>query len=218
MKILRILSVFASFLLPGVVLAQAGLPAGPPSVDDSSQEVLSAAQEPTPEPPPPPPDPMELRGPMPPPGALAVSRPGRPHGMRLGAWWKNSEIVSKLQLSEEQVRKIEDTYLNHRLKLIDLRANLEKQEVQLEPLLDADRPDEGKVATQIDEITAARGRLEKENALMMLAIRRVLTVDQWKKLQTLDETHRTGGPVVLERRWRAHPPAGPASTPGPPEP
>jgi Spy/CpxP family protein refolding chaperone len=112
------------------------------------------------------------------------------HGMGFGAWWKNSEIVSKLQLSDDQVKRIEQAYLGHRLKLVDLRADLEKQELQLGPLLEADQPDEQKVASQIDQITSARGRLEKENAMMMLAIRRVLTVDQWKKLQSLREGPR----------------------------
>ena len=134
----------------------------------------------------------------------------------MGAWWKNSEIVSKLQLSEEQVKKIEQTFLDHKLKLIDLQADLEKQELRLQPLLDVDQPDEGKVGAQIDLITAARGRLEKENAMMMLAIRRNLTIEQWKKLQALREERRpralgfrTGGAVA--------PPPGDVPK-GPPEP
>ena len=111
-------------------------------------------------------------------------------GMGFGTWWKNSEIVSNLELSDDQVKRVEQAYLNHRLKLVDLRADLDKQELQLGPLLDADQPDEQKVASQIDLITAARGRLEKENAMMMLAIRRVLTVEQWKKLQSFGERRR----------------------------
>ncbi len=103
-----------------------------------------------------------------------------------GAWWKNSEIVSKLQLSDEQVKKISQTFLDHKLKLIDLQADLEKQELRLQPLMDVDQPDESKVGAQIDLITTARGRLEKENAMMMLDIRRWLSVEQWKKLKSLE--------------------------------
>ena len=113
-------------------------------------------------------------------------------GMGFGTWWKNSETVAKLQLTDDQVKKIEAAFYNHRLKLVDLRADLEKQELQLHPLLDADQPDEQKVAVQIDQITMARGRLEKENAMMMLGMRRVLTVDQWKKLQTMRDERRPG--------------------------
>jgi len=113
-------------------------------------------------------------------------------GMGFGTWWKNSETVAKLQLTDDQVKKIEAAFYNHRLKLVDLRADLEKQELQLRPLLDADQPDEQRVAVQIDQITMARGRLEKEHAMMMLGMRRVLTVDQWKKLQTMKDERRPG--------------------------
>jgi Spy/CpxP family protein refolding chaperone len=148
-------------------------------------------------------------------------------GLGLGAWWKNSDTVSKLQLSEDQVKKIEQTYLDHKLKLIDLQADLEKQELRLEPLMDADRPDEAKVGTQIDLITAARGKLEKENAMMMLAIRSQLTVEQWKKLKSL-EAAEAGKQNVLYWRGNAGPeavgfPLPPSLPPGnfsgkPPEP
>jgi periplasmic protein CpxP/Spy len=107
------------------------------------------------------------------------------HHEGLGAWWKNSKVAAKLNLSADQIARIEKTYLDHRLKLIDLRADLEKQELQLQPLLDVDQPDEAQVGAQIDRITAARGRLEKENAMMLLSIRRVLTVDQWKELEAM---------------------------------
>ena len=113
--------------------------------------------------------------------------PGRMMGPGPGGWWKDSEAVKKLGLSEAQVGQIEQTFLAHRLRLVDLRADLEKQELGLQPLLDADRPDEGKVAAQLDLITAARGRLEKGHALMLLAVRRVLSTEQWKRLQALHQ-------------------------------
>ena len=112
-----------------------------------------------------------------------------PPGPGLGKWWKNSEIVRELGLSEAQTNQIEQVFFEQRLKLIDLRAELEKQEARLQPLIEADQPDEPKVSAQIDQVLAARGRLEKANAMMMLAIRRVLTVEQWKKLQSLKEKH-----------------------------
>ncbi len=119
--------------------------------------------------------------------AAAQGPPGPPHPPDLGKWWKNSEIVRELQLSEAQINQIEQTFLEQRLKLIDLRAELEKQEARLQPLIEADQPDEAKVSAQIDQVLAARGRLEKANAMMMLSIRRVLTFEQWKKLQSIQQ-------------------------------
>ena len=139
--------------------------------------------------------------------------PPTPPGHDLGKWWKSSDIVRELGLSEGQVAQIEQTFLEQRLKLIDLHAELEKQEARLQPLIEADQPDEARVSAQIDQVLAARGRLEKANAMMMLAIRRVLTVQQWKKLQAIQQAH--------ERMYRMapvappQPGAPPAATPPP---
>lgn len=145
-------------------------------------------------------------GPMPP----GPPPPGPMMGQGPGVWWKNSEVTKRIGLSDAQAEKIEQIFFERRLRLVDLRADLEKQEIRLQPLLDADRPEEAKVAAQIDQITAARGRLEKENALMLLAIRQVLSTNQWKQLQTLQQerAHGPGGPL-------AGPPGGrPAAGPG----
>ena len=150
--------------------------------------------------------------------AAAQTPPGPPHPPDLGKWWKNSEIVRELQLSEAQTNQIEQTFLEQRLKLIDLRAELEKQETRLQPLMEADQPDEAKVSAQIDQVLAARGRLEKTNAMMMLAIRRVLTVEQWKKLQAIQQERER-----MHHRMREHPlsplpPGAPAGGPRPSRP
>jgi Spy/CpxP family protein refolding chaperone len=107
---------------------------------------------------------------------VAVVAPGR-------KWWKDSALMQKIGVSDEQIQKIEKIFQDHRLQLIDLHAALEKQEAILEPLVEADQPDETQVIAQIDRVAQARASLEKSNAQMLLAIRRVLTIDQWKKLR-----------------------------------
>jgi Spy/CpxP family protein refolding chaperone len=193
MKPYRTLIAFALFLLPFAAWAQNGpsqaplpnpgeMADGPVIVGQVAGQVQSDAS--------PPPQPRVLIQ-----RRIVTGGPGNATfmplehpepGMGLGAWWKNSEIVSKLQLSDEQVNKISRTYLDHKLKLIDLQADLEKQELRLQPLMDVDQPDESKVGAQIDLITAARGKLEKESAMMMLDIRRWLSVEQWKKLKSVE--------------------------------
>ncbi len=135
-----------------------------------------------------------------------------------GRWWKDAEIVKTLGLSDSQVQKIEQIFQDSRLKLVDIHANLEKEEIKLEPLLEAENPDEGAVMNSIDRIAAARASLEKANAQMAFSIRRVLTPEQWKKLRSLRPTWRhfpppEGGPRGnFERHRHQHGP-GPQSAP-----
>ncbi|HTZ89972.1 MAG TPA: Spy/CpxP family protein refolding chaperone [Alloacidobacterium sp.] len=106
-------------------------------------------------------------------------------GGERGRWWSNPQIAQQIGLTDAQKKQMDDILQQHRLRLIDLNAALEKQEVLLRPLLGADQPDETKVLSQIDAIAQARADLEKENARMLFGIRKVLTPDQWTKLKTL---------------------------------
>jgi Spy/CpxP family protein refolding chaperone len=147
---------------------------------------------------------------------------GMHHGL-MGKWWKNSELVQQLGINDTQVQQIEKSFQDHRLQLIDLHAALEKQEALLEPMIEADRPDEAQVISQIDKIAQARAALEKSNAQMMLGIRRVLTPDQWKKLQAREQSPRMffrhfgpegpggpGGGGMRQRRGPGQPQTAPA--------
>ncbi len=106
-----------------------------------------------------------------------VMPPGDP-GMRPelriappGMWWKNPDLAQKISLSADQQKRMDDIFQQSRLQLIDLKANVEKQEVMLEPMLSANPPDTNKVLAQIDHVAGARAELEKANARMLLGIR-----------------------------------------------
>jgi len=102
-------------------------------------------------------------------------------------------MVQKLGINSDQQKKIEDVFQQYRLTLVDLDAAVRKEEITLEPLMSADSPDEAKTLAQIDKVAQARAELEKANARFLFAIRRVLTADQWKKLQ--DISRQDGGPT-----------------------
>jgi Spy/CpxP family protein refolding chaperone len=111
-------------------------------------------------------------------------------------------MVQKLGINTDQQKKIEDVFQQHRLKLVDLDATVKKEEITLEPLMSADSPDETKTLAEIDKVAQARAELEKANARFLFAIRRVLTPDQWKKLQ--DTAHAETGRPPLGRGGRGN--------------
>lgn len=142
---------------------------------------------------------------QPPSRKMDQSRGGWGEGMRSGLhigppgiWWHNPDLIQKLTLTPDQQKRMDDILQQSRLQLIDLRANVEKQELLMEPMLAANPPDTNKVLAQIDHTAQARAELEKATAKMLLGIRNVLTPDQWTKLQTEERDNRRtrmrGGP------------------------
>jgi Spy/CpxP family protein refolding chaperone len=111
-----------------------------------------------------------------------------------GMWWKSPAVVQRLALTPEQTKKMDSIFQQSRLRLIDLKANLDKQNALLEPLLSANPPDTVKALAQIDKVAQARAELEKANARMLLGIRGVLKPEQWTKLHAGHGTEGFGGP------------------------
>jgi periplasmic protein CpxP/Spy len=110
-----------------------------------------------------------------------------------GQFWNNPRIVERLKLTDDQRKAMDGILQDHRVTLIDLRANVEKAEVEMEPLMRADDPNETAILAQIDKIAQARAELEKANARFLLAIRSKLTPEQWKQVQAFREDHGPGG-------------------------
>jgi len=110
-----------------------------------------------------------------------------------GTWWNNSDMVTRLNLTKDQQKKMDDIFQQFRLTLIDLNASLSKEELIMDPLIAAERLDEVKILAQIDRIAQARAELEKANSRMLLAIRQSLTMEQWTKIQSSPNTYRVLG-------------------------
>lgn len=100
-------------------------------------------------------------------------------------FWNNPNVVKQLTLTDDQRKAMDGILQDHKMKLIDLRANLEKAEVTMGPMMKADMPDQKAIEAQIDKVVMARAELEKANARFLLDIRMQLKPDQWKQLQTM---------------------------------
>jgi TonB family protein len=165
-------------LLTGAAaLAQGGYGSPPPPPQPAQPPGYGM----TPQPPRPAAAPRPAQAPQPP-------RPARPPLERAlggpeGTWWRLPQMAQRLGLTADQQKKMDDVFQQARLRLIDLNAVVQKEEVVMEPLMATEQPDEARIVAQIDKVAQARAELEKANARMLLGIRRVLTADQWEKLK-----------------------------------
>lgn len=109
-----------------------------------------------------------------------------------GRWWDNPHLAQKVGLSGDQKQQMDQIFEKHRPQLKKLNDTLKKDEATLHPLLGADKLDEHRILHQIDTIAQARANLEKANARMLFGLRKILTPEQWKKLQ------------AMAREWHQH--------------
>ena len=117
-----------------------------------------------------------------------------------GQFWNNPQVVANLKLTDDQRKAMDGILQQHKMTLIDLRANLEKAEVTMQPLMKADQPNESAILAAIDKVAQARAELEKGNARFLLALRGQLTADQWKQLQTMHTNQMQHGEMHGQMR------------------
>lgn len=117
-----------------------------------------------------------------------------------GKWWKRPRIAAAINLTAEQSREIEAIFVRDRSRLIDLKADLEKKQAELQDVMDDQSADRRAVAQRIDTLENARAELQKARALMFLDMRRVLRQEQWDCLREIQVQVRR---MTEERRRRA---------------
>lgn len=114
------------------------------------------------------------------------------HAQRPMPWWQSTQFQKDLDMTSDQVAKVDAIF---QATLPELRAKhdeLEKLETKLSHLIEADA-DETAVGRWVDKTEAARGALNKVRTLMLIRMRQVLTPDQrtrFKELHAARDRHR----------------------------
>jgi Spy/CpxP family protein refolding chaperone len=107
-----------------------------------------------------------------------------------GKWWKRPRIAAAIDLTSEQVGRIESIFSRARPTLIDLKADLEKKQGDLQDVLDDANADRRAVASRIDAVEDARAELQKARILMVLDMKQVLKPEQWDRLVRMQQQFR----------------------------
>ena len=140
-----------------------------------------------------------------------------------GKWWKRPRVVQMLKLTPEQQEKLEEIFARNRKSFVDLKADVEKNQIDVEELVAKKDADPRKVSAAVDALELSRMKLRKSMTMMFLEQKAVLTPQQWTLfLERRDEWRRERGEEKrrgeTERRGDMSPdgaPAPPRSSAGP---
>jgi Spy/CpxP family protein refolding chaperone len=145
---------------------------------------------------------------------FAASAPAQMPDVPPGKWWKRPAIVEQLALTPEQQDKLDAILAKDRRSFVDLKADVEKKQLDVEELMAKKDSDPKKVAAAVDALGESRGRLRKAALMMVLEMRGVLTDVQWKMVVERREKWREEQREQMRER---RPGRGRFGAPGPPE-
>ena len=105
-----------------------------------------------------------------------------------GKWWKHPDVLETVNLTDEQIQRIEKISNESMRKIIALEAKFKIARMDLEALLeqtDQEKLDLNAIEKQIETVNRIRGELEKERILMLAMIRNVLPKEAVQELKKL---------------------------------
>jgi Spy/CpxP family protein refolding chaperone len=102
-----------------------------------------------------------------------------------GRWWEDQRLVDHVGLSDDQQSEIREIVYEHARRMIDLKATVEKAGLDLKASVDQEDFDPAPVRDAHTRFQTARQKLESERFEMLLAVRQVLTYEQWQKIEEL---------------------------------
>ena len=111
-------------------------------------------------------------------GAMEKHRPHRPP---LGIW-RDPEMIRKLELTEAQINKLREVDFTSREKRLELKAQRDRLELQMEKAFSEDTVEQKTVLKLAEKISAVRGDLFLQRIESRLAVGKILSADQMKKL------------------------------------
>ena len=130
-----------------------------------------------------------------------------------GKWWDNERLATHIGLTEAQREQIRTLVYEHAHRMIDLNAGVKKAELELANLVAKSDFDSAVARAAFSELQEGRQALEMERFEMLLAVRGVLSDQQWQQIQDIRRQLRRGreqnGPPGQRPRRGTVPPDSP---------
>ena len=102
-----------------------------------------------------------------------------------GRWWDDPRVIERIGLGEEQQERIREIVFDHARRMIDLKAEVDRAGLDLAATVDRRDFDPAPVRAAFAVFQTARQKLENERFEMLLAVRLVLTYEQWQRIEEM---------------------------------
>jgi hypothetical protein len=113
---------------------------------------------------------------------LLLTSPVNAQGLK---WWMSDQYKRELSLTNDQSRRLEEVF---QAALPSLRAQkkaLDDADQQFQQVMQ--RGNYSSVMEQVDHLEAARANLNRTRTMMLVNMRKLLTTDQWVKLDAMHQ-------------------------------
>jgi hypothetical protein len=113
---------------------------------------------------------------------LTLAAPAMAQGVK---WWMSDQYKRELSLTSDQSRRLEEVFQAALPALRAQKKALDDADQQFQQMMQ--RGNYSSVMEQVDHLEAARATLNRTRAMMLVNMRKLLTTDQWIKLDAMHQ-------------------------------
>ena len=115
-----------------------------------------------------------------------VNLPGVAAGQEVpaGKWWYNTKIQKNLNLSQNEIDKLDKLFAKSGRKLIKLKSEVEHEQFELDQLLGKKKVNDAAVKKQFEKLEKARNNLANERLQFVIGVRNILGHDRFQQLKS----------------------------------
>ena len=106
-------------------------------------------------------------------------------GAQGAKWWMSDQYKKELGLTADQSRRLEEVFQAALPTLRTQKKALDDAEQQFQQVMQ--RGNYSSVMEQVDHLEAARANLNRTRTMMLVNMRKLLTTDQWIKLDAMHQ-------------------------------
>jgi Spy/CpxP family protein refolding chaperone len=117
---------------------------------------------------------------------LMINLPGLATGQNVpsGKWWYNQKVVQNLNLTQKEIRQLDQAWVDSQRKLIKLKNEVEREQFELDTLLGKKTVDDAKVRNQFKRLESARTDLADERLGFIIRVRGIIGAERFQQLKT----------------------------------
>ncbi len=121
----------------------------------------------------------------------------------IGKWWHNPTITRRVNLELQERKLLDEKFIETQRRLIVLKNGVEREQLELETLIEKEALNEDAIMAQFTRLEKARQDLSSERFRFLLEVRKIMGLQRFQTIKTAFEAFKGPAPAT-----KAKPEAG----------
>jgi hypothetical protein len=117
----------------------------------------------------------------------------------IGKWWYNPIITRRVTLERQERKLLDDKFLETQRRLIALKNGVEREQFELENLIEKETLNEDAIMAQFRKLEKARQDLSAERFRFLLEVRKIMGLQRFQTIKMAFQAFKSPVPTTKAR-------------------